>query len=280
MFRKHNHTNALDLKRIEQQVAAIKFLSEALMMSSQQYQLSSYLSVMMNAINTFEKHRVSDYLFNEKKRAEQVLHTRNIFNTLYKNHLKQSESAIMAHALKHELKDYSNSVEDFISEVELDLTNSMIDKYEIAENEMEWALLNSELRQSETEYHAYRLAKLAEETEEDDMDYLIYNVNDDEISEEELSEKPYLRGTMPSDSDEEYQPETESYASYSDNDYQSESASDFSFSDEESQSRSYSSTSPLLSQYRYRNEWLRNSWSDAVTDSDDDCDYDYSPRCR
>jgi len=269
MFRKHSQTDVLDFKSIEYQVAAIKLLSEALLTSTQQYQLSSYLSVMMNAINSFEKHRLSDYIFNEKKRAQQVLHTRNIFNSLYKNHLKQSDSSILAHALKHELKDYAAAVEDFISEVDLDLADSVIDRYENAENEMEWALLESEIRLAETEYHANRRAKLAEETK-DDMDYLIYNVNDEDISDEELSEKPYLRGTMPSDSD----------VSYSDDDYQSESASEFSYSDEESSSRSYSATSPLLSQYRYRNEWLRNSWSDTSTDSDSDDDYSYSPRCR
>lgn len=278
MFRNHPKTDAFDIKRIEQHVAAIKFLSDALKSSNERDLLSSHLTIMMNAINSFEKHRFSDYQFNKTKRAEQVLHTRNIFNALYKDRMKQTNASILAHALKHELKDYVTSVEGFVAEVQHHLAKSVISKYESAENEMEWALLDSEIRQTEIKYNANYLAELAKEAgvtpatnSEDDIDYLIQNAYD---------EKSYLFGTMPSDSDEEYSQEAESYSSYSDDDYDPESDSDIFYSDDDSSARNYSDNSPLLSHNKFRIEWLRNSRSETESVSDDDNDYDYTPRCR
>lgn len=200
---KHTKTDMFDSERIQQHIAAIKFLSDTLLLSTQKHRVSSHLSVLLNAIESFEKHRFSDYGRNKTKRAEQVLHTRKIFNGLYKDHLKASSSSIIAHALKHELKDYATSVKSQVKAIKNDLSSSLINQQEAQFDQMQSDLMDNELDLLAQEAAAYRLAGLAAKAQapENESSFAYFTLEEQSYSEDELAAKPFLRGSFRSDSD-------------------------------------------------------------------------------
>ena len=277
MFRK---TDQFDTARIQEHIATIKFLSDTLLLTTQKHHISSHLSVLLNSIETFEKHRFSDYTFNETKRAEQVLNTRKIFNELYKHQLKKSNASIVANALKMELKDYASSVKSHVKSVQADLTASLTNRFDTALFQQEIDLLDKDLDLLSQEAAAYGLADRVASLQESDEENV---VSDDEYeffvsepaSEDELSAKPFLQGSFNSDSDSEYE-----YVSECDSDCEHDF--DNATSDVESND---SETQPLLPQspemYRhYARGWLNRPWmnnSDAEDSTSDEEEMEIRP---
>lgn len=103
------------------QVAAMQLCVDILQSQHLRKNVSSKLSVLMYAINQFEKHRLNDFFENKNERAEQVLHTAKIFQSLYKNRLKDSSLHDVAKQLHTTLKTYKQSVKEQIASVDADL---------------------------------------------------------------------------------------------------------------------------------------------------------------
>lgn len=289
MFRK---TNQFDTARIQEHIAAIKFLADTLLLTTQRHHVSSHLSVLLNAIETFEKHRFSDYTFNKTKRAQQVLNTRKIFNELYKHQLKQSNASIVANALKMELKDYASSVKSHIKSVQADLTSSLTNRFDTALIQQEIDLLNKDMDLLCQEAAAYSLADRVASLQESDEENV---VSEDEyeffvtepVSEDELSDKPYLQGSFNSDSDSESDSEYEQISdSESEDEYVSECDSDREHdfdnvtSDVDSNdSETQQLQSPAIYRH-YSRGWLNRPWlnnSDAEDSSSDEEEMDNRP---
>lgn len=282
MFRK---TDQFDTARIQEHIAAIKFLSDTLLLSTQKHHVSSHISVLLNAIETFEKHRFSDYTFNKTKRAEQVLNTRKIFNELYKNKLKKSSSSIIANALKMELKDYAHSVKSHVKSIQDDLTSSLQNRFETDLVQQEVDLLDHDLDLLSQEAAAYSLADSIASLQESDAENIVsedessdeYIIIPEEqfFSDEEFAAKPYLQGSFNSDSDSEYTPSENE--SDSDNDFTFDSSDVEAESNEDSNERLL--TSPQVRSF-YRS-WLNQPWSNNNSDAEnsmtDDEDMDYRP---
>ena len=210
MFRKphkHPQTDQFDVQKIQQHIATINFLADALRQSTQRHHISSHLAVLQQAIKTFEKHRFSDYQFNKTKRAEQVLHTRKIFNELYKHQLKKESSSILARALKHELRDYSTSVNGLISAIQSDLKASLQARHQAEMDQQPWDMLGEDINFIEMEYAVSTFSEALNHFDngdnEDSFDY--FGVTDTEYSDDEYDQKPYLRGSF-NFSDEDIQP--------------------------------------------------------------------------
>lgn len=181
MFRKTIYqykTDHFDADKIARQVAAINVLSEMLLYCSEQATHSSYLSILMHTINKFEKHRFADYMLNDTTRAEQVLHTRKIYNELYNNELQYLNIDIIADALRHELKDYSATVKATVSAIKQDLSTSLIENYNNNCDKMDAVINDHDFEVLKQQAAAYRLkSKYAEQIE---------MMNDDENSDTEL----------------------------------------------------------------------------------------------
>lgn len=201
MFRKphkHPQTDQFDVQKIQQHIATINFLADALRQSTQRHHISSHLAVLQQAIKTFEKHRFSDYQLNKTKRAEQVLHTRKIFNELYKHQLKKEQSSILARALKHELRDYSTSVKGLISAIQSDLKASLQARHQAEMDQQPWDMLGEDINFFEMEHAVSTFSEALNHFDnggdEDSFDY--FGVTDAEYSDDEFDQKPYLRGSF------------------------------------------------------------------------------------
>lgn len=281
MFRKTDH---FDTARIQEHIAAIKFLADTLKLSTQKHHVNEHINVLLNAIDTFEKHRFSDFTFNKTKRAEQVLNTRKIYNELYKS-LKKSNAGIIAKALKMELKEYSLSVSSLVKSVQADLTTSLRNRHEAELIQQEADLLNKDLDLLSQEAAAYSLADylstLQENTEDNvvsedesdyDSEYEYIQFDDQPMSEEELSAKPFLQGSFTSDSegsDVEYIPGSDD-----------ETISELNFDSDMDEQSNDAEEQPLLPPspemrspemyHSNRLSWLNKPWAN---DSDSDDDY-------
>ena len=281
MFRVHSthpETNAFDVNKIQQHIATINFLADNLLTSEPKHHLNSHLAVLRHAIQQFEKNRFADYLENSTERAEQVLHTRHIYKELYKHQLKKSDSAFLAKALKDELRDYATSVKGMVSEIQSDLTSSLHNTLDAAMDKQSWDMMYQDLKTIEREADAYYLAeRLAEaqspenddntstDTDDQAAGYDYFGVMDMELSSEELTSKPYLRGSF--DFDEETRP------LLADQDSEDETiecpSSDTDEHAYESDSESYSSSSQRL----FRLSFSSGSYSNRVSDSDETYDF-------
>lgn len=223
MFRKipkPAKTDQFDTIKIQQHIATINFLADMLRYSASHHSMHSHLAVLTHAIKKFEKHRFADYTLNNTERAEQVLHTRKIYNALYKQQLKHSRDQIIAKALKSELKTYASSVKSTISAIKDDLKSSLLTQHQVNMENQDADMLNHDFDVLRQEAIAYRLkAQLAnlDETEEDysnanslteevssltvsdeegqDEGYDFYGVQDMDLS-DEVVKKPYLRGSF------------------------------------------------------------------------------------
>src|SRR3990167_505001 len=193
MFRKHSShpkTNAFDVNKIQQHIGTINFLADTLLISSSRHHLNSNLAVLRHAINQFEQNRFADYIDNNTERAEQVLHTRQIFKELYKHQLKKSDYSLIAKVLKDELRDYASSVKGIVSEIQSDLITSLQDKHDAATENQSLDLLNQELDRLQRDTQAcYLSARLAEiDSPENAIDISVGS--DDQNSGEESTESP------------------------------------------------------------------------------------------
>lgn len=287
MFRK---TNQFDTARIQQHIAAIKFLADTLLLTTQKHHVSSHLSVLLNAIESFEKHRFSDYTFNKTKRAQQVLNTRKIFNELYKHQLKESNASIVANALKMELKDYASSVKSHIKSVQTDLASSLTNRFDTALIQQEIDLLDKDLDLLCQEAAAYCLAGRVASLQESDEENV---VSDDEfeffvtepVSEDELSDKPYLQGSFNSDSesDSEYEQISDSASEQDVSECDSDCDHDFDNVTSDVESNDSNNQTPLQSPAIYRHYsrgWLNRPWlnnSDAEDSASDEEEMDIRP---
>ena len=178
MFRYQYKTNHFDADKIARQVAAINVLSEMLLYCNEQENFDSYLSVLMHAINKFEKHRFADYMMNDTARAEQVLHTRKIYNELYNNELQYLHVDIIADALRQELKDYSATVKATVSAIKQDLSTSLNGNYNKNREKMNDVMNDHDFELLKQEAAAYRLKSKYAKT--------IATMNDNETSDTEL----------------------------------------------------------------------------------------------
>lgn len=201
MFHKphqHPQTDQFDVQKIQQHIATINFLADALRLSTQRHHISSHLAVLQQAIKTFEKHRFSDYQLNKTKRAEQVLHTRKIFTELYKHHLKKEQSSLLALALKQELRDYATSVKGLISTIKSDLQASLQANHDAQMDEQGWSLLSQDLNRYEMQYAVSNFSAALENFADSDQDNVVSEDEYDyfDIEEEEYAQQPYLRGSF------------------------------------------------------------------------------------
>lgn len=294
MFHKphqHPQTDQFDVQKIQQHIATINFLADALRLSTQRHHISSHLAVLQQAIKTFEKHRFSDYQFNKTKRAEQVLHTRKIFDELYKHHLKKEQSSILARALKHELRDYATSVKGLISTIKSDLQTSLQAKQDTEMEQQAWDMLSQDLNRYEMQFAVSNLSTALENfdnadvenvvSEDEEYGYDYFGITDAEFPEDIYDQKPYLRGSFDF-SLEGTQPllsENDDYNyTWSDDAEDEVSATDLLESDLTSASNS---PSPLLSRaglFRLYPQTRSVSSSDSDSELDIDNSPQYSPR--
>ncbi len=311
MFR-HNssplNNDQFDTTRIQQQLATINFLAETLKLSTDKQSIHLHLAVLLKAIKKFEATRFVDYALNNTKHASKVLKKLDMYNALYKDVLKDSNSYFIAKALKTSLTTYSHSVHSSIAAVQNDLKARLVKNHQADMNKQDMALLDKEMDILYQQSKAFQLeyaqveniddlnvdVRIIEESieesrreaeaesrilaEEDGYDY--YGIEDMEISAEDLNQKPYLLGHL------NFTPNELEWLLAGQDEAEENSDTDI-ISDPESSSdlsNIIESPSPVVRRPAYGRMFVMESDSDAEADYSDDEDSDlnknYSPLLR